>query len=163
MSFFSGGRKAVAVALSLALAALTAASLRPVDETGYRKAIAAHKGKVVLVNFWATYCIPCRKEMPALVQLAAKYGPKGLVLLTVSADEPEQQAAAEKFLLQNKVPEPHYWRQVKDEDTFIRSIDASWSGALPASFLYDRSGKKVKTFVGELDLKLLEKELLKHF
>jgi thiol-disulfide isomerase/thioredoxin len=140
------------------LAALVcrAANFTGVDEAGYRKVVAAQKGKVVLVNFWATYCVPCRKEMPALVKLAAKYQSKGFVLLTVSADEPEQEEAAWKFLAGNKVPAPYYLRQSTDEEAFINSVEPKWSGALPASFLYDRSGKKVRSFVGEVDLKALE-------
>ena len=46
-------------------------TLVPVDETGYQKMLAANKGKVVLVDFWATYCVPCRAETPKLVALAA--------------------------------------------------------------------------------------------
>lgn len=147
--------------LFLAAVAAPAANLTPIDESGYRKAVAAQKGKVVLVNFWATYCVPCRKEMPALVKLAAKYQAKGFVFVTVSADEPEQEAAAGKFLLSNKVPTPHYLRKAKDDDAFINSIESNWSGALPASFLYDRTGRKVRSFVGEVDLKELEAALTK--
>jgi thiol-disulfide isomerase/thioredoxin len=140
------------------VAALTApaANFSGIDEAGYRKAVAAQKGKVLLVNFWATYCVPCRKEMPALVKLAAKYQSRGFVFVTVSADEPEQEEAAWKFLVGNKVPPPHYLRQSKDEEAFINSIEPKWSGALPASFLYDRTGRKVRSFVGEVDLKTLE-------
>ncbi|MBL8233498.1 MAG: TlpA family protein disulfide reductase [Bryobacterales bacterium] len=147
--------------LFLAALSAQAANLTPVDEAAYRKAVASQKGKVVLVNFWATYCVPCRKEMPALVKLAAKYQAKGFVFVTVSADEPEQEAAAEKFLLNNKVPTPHYLRKAKDDDAFINSIEPKWSGALPASFLYDRGGKKVQSFIGEVDLRVLEAALVK--
>ena len=52
---------------------------------------------MVLVDFWATYCKPCRAEMPELIKMANRLRAKGLVLLTVSADEPEQEAEAVKF------------------------------------------------------------------
>jgi thiol-disulfide isomerase/thioredoxin len=68
------------------------AGMQAVTEGSYANLVAGHKGKVVLVNFWATYCVPCRAEMPALVKLQEKYRAKGLLLLTVSADEPEDEA-----------------------------------------------------------------------
>jgi thiol-disulfide isomerase/thioredoxin len=133
-----------------------AAPLKPVDEAGYRTLIKAQAGKPVMVDFWATWCVPCRKEMPWLASLSAKYQAKGLVFLTVSADEPEQEAEAARFLERSKVAGQGYIRRAKDDDAFIRSVDAKWSGALPALFLYDRSGKLVKSFVGESDPKAIE-------
>lgn len=138
-------------------AALTAgAAMVPVDEASYPKTVAQQKGKVVLVNFWATYCVPCRAEMPALVRLQEKLKARGFQLITISADEPEQEGDAIKFLDKTKVPGPHYIRRAKSDDVFINKLDAKWSGALPASFLYDRTGKKVRAFFGEADLKALE-------
>src|SRR5688572_28677110 len=59
----------------------------PVTAAALKKAIAARKGRVVLVNFWATWCVPCVQEMPGLVKLQKQYAGKGLSLLLVSADE----------------------------------------------------------------------------
>ncbi|HUQ93486.1 MAG TPA: TlpA disulfide reductase family protein [Bryobacteraceae bacterium] len=147
--------------IQFALAFFLAAGLGPVDESGYQKLVASHKGKVVLVNFWATYCVPCRAEMPALVKLQDRLKAKGFVFLTVSADEPEDEAKALAFLSQTKTPGPHYIRKAKSEEGFINSVEAKWSGALPASFLYDRTGRKVRSFIGEADLKALEAAIVK--
>ncbi len=133
-----------------------AAELKPIDEASYAKTVAASKGKVVLVNFWATYCVPCRKEMPELVTLAAKYKSRGFEFITVTADEPEQTKEAAAFLDKNKVPAPAYAKRAKDDDKFINLVDPKWSGALPASFLYDKSGRKVKAFFGEIKISELE-------
>ncbi len=141
------------LALSLIAIRTNAAELKPVDEAGYAKLVAASKGKVVLVNFWATYCVPCRKEMPQLVALEARLRARGFQFVTISADEPEQQAAAGMFLDKIKVPAPAYIRTAKDDDKFIAMVDGKWNGALPAMFLYDRQGRKVKSFFGEADLK----------
>ena len=65
-------------------------ALQPVNETGYQELLAANKGKVVLVNFWATWCQPCRAEMPQLVKMEASLRARGFKLVTVSADEPER-------------------------------------------------------------------------
>jgi thiol-disulfide isomerase/thioredoxin len=152
--------RTVALLMTLAVC-LPAANLTKIDEGGYKKAVATQKGKVVLVNFWATYCVPCRAEMPALVKMAERLKAKGLVFVTVSADEPEQETQAAAFLDKTKVPAPHYLRAAKDDEAFINSIDPKWSGALPATFIYDRTGKKVRSFFGEVDLKALEAALLK--
>jgi thiol-disulfide isomerase/thioredoxin len=123
--------------------------LIPIDEAAYQKLIASQKGKVVLVDFWATWCKPCRAETPNLVALESKLRSKGFQLVTVSADEPEKEAAAAKFIADMKVPAPAYVRHAKDDDKFINSIDPKWSGALPGLFLYDRTGRKVRSFIGE--------------
>jgi len=145
----------------LSILLLTAAMALPagmtvVAEAGYAKLVASQRGKVVLVNFWATYCVPCRAEMPALVKLQQKYGPKGFVLMTISADEPEDEGKAVQFLSTVRVPAPHYLRKTDNEDTFIRAVDAKWSGALPLSLVYDKTGKKAKVMVGEADLPALD-------
>lgn len=150
------------VAILMTAAGLcSAADLKPLDEARYAKTVAASKGKVLLVNFWATYCVPCRKEMPQLVALASKYKAKGLEFITVTADEPEQMKEAAAFLDKNKVPAPAYAKQAKDDDKFINMVDPKWSGALPASFLYDRAGRKVRAFFGEIKIAELEAALQK--
>ena len=152
----------IAVAITAAtLAAAADVKLQPVTEAGYSKVLAANKGKVVLVNFWATYCVPCRAEMPALVKLEARLKAKGFTLVTVSADEPEQEAAAAKFIAQNSVPAPAYIRKAADDEKFINLVDAKWSGALPASILYDKTGKRIKSFYGETKIADLEAAISK--
>jgi len=146
----------------LLLTALTGAALcaqqklTPVDEAGYPKLVASHKGKVLLVDFWATWCKPCRAQTPELVKLSQKLRGRGLDVVTISADEPEQEAAALKLLKDDGVSGPAYLKKAMDDDEFDRLIDAKWSGALPALFLYDRSGKKVRSFVGETPVRDVE-------
>ena len=149
--------------LSVALLAQAAGptSLVPLDETGLAALLAQQKGKVLLVSFWATWCARCRAEMPALVQLASKLRPNGFVLATVSVDEPEQKQEALALLQQQQVPGPAYWKQAKNDEAFINHVDSKWSGALPASVLYDRQGRKVKTYIGEVDAARLEADIRK--
>lgn len=135
--------------------------LTPVDEAGYLKQVGARKGKVLLVNFWATWCEPCRKEMPELARMQSALRARGFELVTISADEPEDEKAAIAFLVKAGIPDPAYLKRVKNDDRFINSIDAKWSGALPALVLYDKAGRKVKTWVGESDLKAVEAEIKK--
>ena len=133
----------------------------PLDESAFQKVLAAHKGQVVLFDFWATWCEPCRVELPLLIRLEAKYRSRGLKLITVSCDEPEQELDAAKFLGQHQAPGPAYIKRVKDDERFIDSIDPQWSGALPALFLYDRQGRKVKSYIGETDMAALEAAIRK--
>src|SRR2546430_11914097 len=82
----------------LLLPVLGICALPTLDESAFQKLIEAHKGKVTLYNFWATWCEPCRAELPQLIRLEAKLGSQGFELIAISADEPEQAAAAEKVL-----------------------------------------------------------------
>ena len=149
--------------LCLVLAALpiVAQSLAPLNEAAYRKTIESHKGKVVLANLWATWCAPCRAEMPKLVALQKKLAAKGFVLVTVSADDEEKRAAALEFIRKNGVPFPSYIRQTSDEEKFVNAIDPKWSGALPALFLYDRKGVKAISFIGETPIATIEAAIQK--
>ena len=139
-----------------------AQTLIPVDEAGYQKLVQSQKGSVLVVDFWATWCKPCRAEMPQLVKLNEKLKAKGLKLVTVSADEPEAEGSAKKFLAQmGAASVPAYVRHAKDDDKFINVIDPKWQGALPALFIYDRTGKKVRAFIGESSMAEVEAAILK--
>jgi thiol-disulfide isomerase/thioredoxin len=140
----------------LATSPLVPITLVPINEAGFQKLVASHKGKVVLYDFWATWCAPCRAELPQLVKLEAKLRSQGVEVVTISADEPEQKVAAEKFIQKFGVNGPAYLKQADDNDHFINAIDAKWSGALPALFLYDKTGHKARSFIGETDMAALE-------
>jgi thiol-disulfide isomerase/thioredoxin len=144
-------------------AALLAAQVRltPLDESAYHGLVASSKGQVVVADFWAAWCIPCRAEMPQLVGLEDRYRTRGMKLITVSCDEPDQEAGAFDFLRKNGVPWPAYIKRAANDEKFIDSIDPKWSGALPGLFVYDRQGRLVKSFIGETDMAALESFLKK--
>ncbi|MFN0105039.1 MAG: redoxin family protein [Bryobacteraceae bacterium] len=147
--------------LFLAAVSLTAEPLAKINEIGYPKMIAAQKGKVLLVDFWATWCVPCRKEMPELAKLEERLKARGLVLIPISADEPENEAAAREFLAKAGVKTQGYLKAPKDDDTFIRAIDPKWGGELPALVLYDKAGRKVKIWKGETAIAEIEAAVVK--
>ena len=71
--------------------------LKPL-EAGMLKAILRKKrGKVVLINLWATWCVPCREEFPDLIRLYGKYQARGLELILISVDDAEQRGQVEAF------------------------------------------------------------------
>jgi thiol-disulfide isomerase/thioredoxin len=150
-----------AVSCVLLFPVIAFCALTPVDEAGFQKLVDSHKGKVVLYQFWATWCAPCRAEMPQLIRLEAKLRSQGFELVTISADEPEQDAAAEKVLKQLAVRAPLYRKQAQSDDNFINSIDRKWSGALPALFLYDKNGREVQSFIGETEVTVVEAAIRK--
>ncbi len=135
--------------------------LQPVDEAGFREILAAQRGKVVLFDFWATWCEPCREEMPVLADVARQLRGRGFVLVTISADEPEQEAAAADFLGRQGISPPCYIKRARNDEDFINFIDRKWSGALPALFLYGRDGKRAASFIGETDRQEIEAAIRK--
>jgi thiol-disulfide isomerase/thioredoxin len=135
--------------------------LVPINEAGFQKLLDSHKGKVVLYDFWATWCAPCRAQFPQLVMLEDKLRSQGLEVVTISADDQEHKAAAEKFIQMFRVEGTVYRKQADDDDHFINAIDPKWSGALPALFLYDKAGHKVRSFIGETDMAALERAIHK--
>ena len=130
-------KRALAFLFSLPLLATGpggAIKLVPINEAGFQKLVDSHKGKVVLYDFWATWCAPCRAELPQLVLLEDKLRSRGVEVVTISADDREHKAAAEKFIQMFRVDGPAYLKQADDDDHFINAIDPKWSGALPALF-----------------------------
>jgi thiol-disulfide isomerase/thioredoxin len=124
-------------------------------------------GKPLLVNFWATWCIPCREEFPDLVEIDAEYRGK-IDFITVSLDFIEEiNAAVPTFLSQMKAEMPTYLLTSADENTLISSIAKEWSGGLPFTMLYNEKGDitylrqgKVnhETLKGEIEKTLSEKK-----
>jgi thiol-disulfide isomerase/thioredoxin len=142
--------------IPLILSLLLAGPLKPVDDGGYRSLVSSHHGRVLLVDFWATWCEPCRAELPKLAELQLAMKRKGLRLVTISCDEPEQRSEALRLLRENKISEPFFIKEANDNSHFINSVDSEWSGALPALFLYDRNGRMVRSFGGEVEISEVE-------
>ncbi len=137
-----------------------------IDIGGLRKLIKPD-GKPLLINFWATWCDPCREEFPDLVKLAAEYSGR-IDFVTVSLDDPADIGTlVPKFLSQMKSEMPAYLLDTPDESAAIRMVSKDWRGTLPLTILYAadgetaylRNGKiKHETIVAELE-KVLPKAL----
>lgn len=104
-----------------------------------------------LVNFWATWCDPCREEFPDLVKIDEDYRGKNLNFFTVSLDDiSEINTEVPKFLKEMKATMPVVLLNVPDPEPAIKAVDATWTGQLPATFLYDKDGKVVFRHFGRI-------------
>ncbi len=144
-----GGGGAILLLLSMTTAH-AAVTVTPADAPAIKKAIAAQKGHVVLVNFWATWCGPCVAEFPAIVQASRKYRAQGLSVIAVSADSlKDRHTKVEPFLAKQGARFPVFLEHSAEPENFIDAFDPTWQGDLPRTFIYDRQGRRVKTLTGE--------------
>jgi thiol-disulfide isomerase/thioredoxin len=145
------GRRAVSALLgALVLATVVLAEapafsepvkhLKPVDYQN--RIVAGRKGRVLLVNFWATWCEPCREEMPDLVAAAKKFPSKDLAVVLVSLDSQKTgPTQVPRFLKEKKVPFVSWLAKSRDPQVFIDTVDRTWDGTLPYTLIYGRDGK----------------------
>jgi thiol-disulfide isomerase/thioredoxin len=128
---------------------------------GTQTSLAEYKGKVVLVNFWATWCAPCKMEIPWLIEFNQKYASKGLVIVGVAMDEDGKKAVEPYVEKQrfdvNGAQEPMNYQVVLGNDTLAEKFGGVIG--LPTSMLYARDGKKVKTVIGLLNQEDLSKTI----
>jgi cytochrome c biogenesis protein CcmG/thiol:disulfide interchange protein DsbE len=121
------------------------------DLSGKKVSLASYRGKAVLINFWATWCAPCKIETPWLVELRNQYAAQGFEVLGISADDldrgdpqklSEEKKEIARFVEQMHIPYP----VLIDGD----SVSTPYDGldALPASFFVDREGTVVAAQLG---------------
>jgi thiol-disulfide isomerase/thioredoxin len=131
----------------------------PADLATVLAAVRAPGARAVLVNLWATWCDPCREEMPELIRFFRAHRADGLRLVLVSADDPESRKDVARFLAEVGAAGAQAFIKTGDDMAFINGLDARWSGALPASFLYDGGGKQRRFWPGRVTLPDLEAAL----
>jgi peroxiredoxin len=122
---------------------MAAAEFELVDLAGRTVRLRDLRGRVVLLNFWATWCAPCREEMPALGTLAGELGPRGLTVVGVNYKEPKP--GIEAFLQERKLVIP----VLLDKEG--RVAESYQVYALPATFIVNRRGMVVGTVLGGRD------------
>ena len=138
--------------------AQTAVQLERVGPKELDAAIASYRGKVVLVDFWATWCTNCVALMPHVVELDKKLAPQGLVVLGVSVDDPDEAQAVRQFLEKRAIPFRSF---ISNELSPQKSNEAFQLEGVPTYRLYDRSGKLSETFFGNFEPADLDKAIAK--
>ena len=104
-----------------------------------------YRGQIVVLNFWATWCAPCRKEMPLLVTLQRDYGPHGVQVVGPSIDEPEDRDNAERFARDMHVNYPVLFGHTTED---MKPLGLAT--AIPATAIFDRGGTRVFRIIGEI-------------
>jgi len=108
----------------------------------WEKSLASHQGKIVVVDTWATWCLPCMEEFPELVRLQAKYANDGVACMSVSVDEPEQKASVQEFLSQHNADFSNYLIDDKGNALWDK-----WNiKGIPVVLVFDVDGKLAKKF-----------------
>jgi peroxiredoxin len=125
------------------------------DADGKDFNLASQKGKVILLDFWATWCPPCKVEMPWFVEFQSKYGPRGLSVVGVSVDDPI--AKLKLFAASYKTNYPLLLGDGRDDIKGPKAFDAG--GVLPKTFVIGRDGKICKLHLGLSSKDKFEQEI----
>lgn len=110
-----------------------------VDKEGLQKVIDKHRGKVVLVDYWATWCGPCVAQFPHTVELWKKYRDKGLAVIALSMDSPDDIGDVREFLAEKGAKFDNLLSKYGADEKAFEEFD--FDGALPHYAIYDREGK----------------------
>jgi thiol-disulfide isomerase/thioredoxin len=134
--------------------------IEPIDEAVFQQLVQQRNGKILLVNVWATWCLPCREEFPDLVKLAETYQGSDIEIIGISADYPDEiESKILPFLQEQKANFKNYVRNFEDDQVFINTINPKWSGALPVTVVYDRQGKQQVFHLGEADFETFRQKI----
>ena len=124
------------------------------DLFGARVGLSQFKGRIVILNFWATYCVPCRREMPDLAAIQNEYAALGVQVIGASADEVEDRAKVLQFIKDTKINFP-IWMGATTSDMMRFGLGA----ALPGTVIIGRDGRIIKTISGIINQADLKKQI----
>jgi thiol-disulfide isomerase/thioredoxin len=143
---------ALAVLLLGSAAAAEAPPVRAVTADQLRAEMTALRGRVVMLNVWATWCAPCLKEIPDLVTIESELGAHGLVLVGLSVDEPEDSARVDGFRRKYFPAFRSLLRGSSDMDAVVSVVDPAWNEVVPTTYLIGRDGKTFSRIQGKRTL-----------
>jgi thiol-disulfide isomerase/thioredoxin len=139
-----------------------AAVVSKIDTEALKGLLTKEREHPLLVNFWATFCDPCRDEFPDLVKIDRDYRPRDLEFVTVSLDDVSDiKTEVPKFLDAMKATMPAYLLDTLDPEPAINLVDPRWRGDLPATFLYNEKGEVVYKHIGRVDIAALREAIEK--
>ncbi len=116
-------------------------TVETIDKAKLSKLIQDRKGKILFLNLWATWCVPCREEFPSIVKLADEM--KDIEFVGISIDFPDEvDSKIIPFLKSNNINFTNYVNRFSGDEELINALDKNWNGALPATFIFDVKGNK---------------------
>lgn len=124
------------------------------DLSGTEQNLSSFKGRIVILNFWATYCIPCRKEMPDLAAIQNEYAAQGVQVIGASVDDPDDRLKVLKFIKETKVNFP-IWMDATVTDMMKFGLGT----ALPGTVVIGKDGRIVKVISGVFNTAELKKQI----
>ncbi|HEV8254794.1 MAG TPA: TlpA disulfide reductase family protein [Vicinamibacteria bacterium] len=136
---------------------LAAALAGELEAAALMKEVRSHRGRPVVLSFWATWCEPCLREFPDLAALARAR--KDAAFISVSIDEPGERAAVETFVARQRPPFPVFLKARGPDQAFIDAVDRDWSGVVPATLVFDREGRRSALLQGEHTRAQIEKAI----
>jgi len=135
-------------------------AVETINKVKLQKLVKERKGKVLFLNLWATWCVPCREEFPSIVKLVDEY--KDVEFIGITVDFPDEvDSKIIPFLKENKVSFINYVNAFEGDEELINLLDKNWNGALPATFIFDKNGKKVSFLEGKQSYDGFKKEIIK--
>lgn len=126
-------------------------TVEDIDKTKLEKLIKNRKGKILLLNIWASWCAPCKKEFPDLVKIAEKYKKSKVEIVGLSVDDRDDlQNEVIPFLQKNNVNFKIYLQNFKNIEELIQFFP-QWQGAIPLTVIFDAKGNQKKFIIGMRD------------
>jgi thiol-disulfide isomerase/thioredoxin len=125
-------------------------TLPSIDVGGIKTLVEKHRGKVLVLNIWATWCVPCVEEFPDLIKLARDLDQKDVSFVGVSIDEPEDSTSKVlPFIRRQAVPFEILLKSPGHDEQFINALNSNWTGAVPVTFIFDATGKQRRMMAGK--------------
>jgi cytochrome c biogenesis protein CcmG/thiol:disulfide interchange protein DsbE len=149
---YFGGRRTTTPGLTGSVADRPMApEIALVDLQGRKLDLAAYRGKVVLLDFWATWCTPCEAEIPRFIEWQQKYGERGLQVVGISMDD--DRGPVDDFVRNKKINYPVAMGDARTGEAYGGVL------GLPINFVIGRDGRVYSKFVGATDLTVIEREI----
>jgi thiol-disulfide isomerase/thioredoxin len=147
--------KMIAAAVAVLLLANPPANLKFSfkNTDGRNVSLSGFKGKVIILDFWATWCVPCKAEIPGFIELQKKYGEKGLQIIGLSVDD--SMPTAKKYATEMKMNYPVLLAEGNED--ILKAYDPIPS--IPVSVVIDRQGRIVARHLGIAAMDVFEKEI----